>query len=233
MEIQVTDDGSHTLFNTKLNETYHSKFGAIEESNYVFLEKGLCDYIKLQQKSIQIPLQIFEIGYGTGLNALIFANYATQNKLPIHYTGIEILPVPTPILQQLNYTHLLAQDSLEHYQKLNNASWNTKVQINPYFELTKIHSDIHQFNFSENVACFDLVLMDAFAPDKQPDMWQDELFCNLFSIQKPGGILVTYTSKGAVKRSLIEAGYVVEKLPGPPMKRHMLRAAKPLQNETI
>jgi tRNA U34 5-methylaminomethyl-2-thiouridine-forming methyltransferase MnmC len=233
MELLLTNDGSHTLHHPTLNETYHSKFGAVEESKYVFLEKGLGDYLKRTSNSKQQAISILEIGYGTGLNALLFADYAIENKIKLQYTGIDILPLSEAILTQLNYSEIIPLHTTDLFQQLNLAAWNVKTIVNDYFEINKIQADIHDFDGSNYLETIDLVLMDAFAPDKQPDMWQNELFCNLFSIQKPGGILVTYTSKGAVKRSLIQAGYVVEKLPGPPMKRHMLRATKPLQNETV
>ncbi len=233
MQIQATKDGSHTLFNATLNETYHSKFGAIEESKYVFLEQGLRAFISKKVNTQQEPITVFEIGYGTGLNALLFANFATENKVQIQYTGIDILPLSKALMEQLNYVQLLPAISKKHFEQLNEAAWDEHTQINDCFEINKFHTDLHQFDYTQYIQTFDLILMDAFAPDKQPDMWQNKVFKDFYLLCKPEAIVVTYTSKGTVKRGLLEAGFTVEKLPGPPMKRHMLRATKPLQNETI
>jgi tRNA U34 5-methylaminomethyl-2-thiouridine-forming methyltransferase MnmC len=233
MEIQITEDGFHTLFNAELNETYHSKFGAYEESKYVFLEQGLIAFLNKQEKTISNPIHVFELGFGTGLNALLFADFAIQQKIEIHYTGIEISPVPFEIIEQLNYTSLYKTDSKELFQDISKANWNEHIAIHPYFNLRKIQGDIHTLAFNELKNNFDVILMDAFAPDKQASIWELEIFQKLFEIQKSEGILVTYSAKGAVKRGMQEAGFLVEKLPGPPMKRHMLRAFKPLQNEAV
>lgn len=227
MEIQITEDGFHTLFNAELNETYHSKFGAYEESKYVFLEQGLIAFLNKQEKTISYPIHVFELGFGTGLNALLFADFAIQQKIEIHYTGIEISPVPFEIIEQLNYTSLYKTDSKELFLDISKANWNEHIAIHPYFNLRKIQGDIHTLAFNELKNNFDVILMDAFAPDKQASIWELEIFQKLFEIQKSEGILVTYSAKGAVKRGMQEAGFLVEKLPGPPMKRHMLRAFKP------
>jgi tRNA U34 5-methylaminomethyl-2-thiouridine-forming methyltransferase MnmC len=233
MEIQITEDGFHTLFNAELNETYHSKFGAYEESKYVFLEQGLIAFLNKQEKTISNPIHVFELGFGTGLNALLFADFAIQQKIEIHYTGIEISPVPFEIIEQLNYTSLFKTDAKELFLDISKANWNECIAIHPYFNLRKIHGDIHTHALNEFKNNFDVILMDAFAPDKQASIWELEIFQKLFEIQKSEGILVTYSAKGAVKRGMKEAGFLVEKLPGPPMKRHMLRAFKPLQNEAV
>ena len=233
MELLLTNDGSHTLHHPTLNETYHSKFGAVEESKYVFLEKGLGDYLKRTTNSKQQAISILEIGYGTGLNALLFADYAIENKIKLQYTGIDILPLSEAILTQLNYSEIIPLHTTDLFQQLNLAAWNAKTIVNDYFEINKIQADFLEFDSSIYLESFDLILMDAFAPDKQPDMWQNKLYKDFFYLCKPGGVLVTYTAKGTVKRGLMEAGFLVEKLPGPPMKRHMLRATKPLQNETF
>lgn len=233
MELLLTNDGSHTLHHPTLNETYHSKFGAVEESKYVFLEKGLGDYLKRTANSKQQAISILEIGYGTGLNALLFADYAIENKIKLQYTGIDILPLAAEILSQLNYSEIIPLKPTNLFQQLNLAAWNVKTIVNDYFEINKIQADIHDFDGSNYLETIDLVLMDAFAPDKQPDMWQNSLYKVFFKLCKPGGVLVTYSAKGSVKRGLMEVGFLVEKLPGPPMKRHMLRATKPIQNETV
>ena len=231
MEIQITEDGFHTLFNKELNETYHSKFGAYEESKYVFLEQGLLAFLNNKKLPISDPMHVFELGFGTGLNALLFADFAIQQKIEIHYTGIEMSPVPFEIIEQLNYTSLYKTEAEELFLDISKANWNERIAIHPYFKLRKIHGDIHTHALNEFKNNFDVILMDAFAPDKQPAIWALEIFQKLFEIQKTKGILVTYSAKGAVKRGMKEAGFEVEKLPGPPMKRHMLRAFKPLQNE--
>jgi len=217
-EVRVTGDGSTTLFNSDFNEHYHSTFGAITESKHVFIENGL-------QALRNDPVTVFEIGFGTGLNAYLACLNAKHNKRSVTYYAIEKFPLEKPILSSLNYPALLATEEADHqiFTALHEAEWEKPVAITGTFTLFKIRADLCSFHpqFHYNVVFF-----DAFAPDRQPEMWTSEIFRVLFDNLSPGGLLTTYCVKGQVKRSMKEAGFSVEKLPGPPGKREMLRAAK-------
>lgn len=213
--LQVTEDGSHTFFLPEMDEHYHSTHGAIQESNHVFLNAGL----------FASPLenwQVFEVGFGTGLNAFLTALAATQQKRVCEYTAVELFPLSLENTLRLNYPELLGDTSL--FQKLHEASWNERVQVNDYFYLHKIHADFTEMKLSENQ--FSVIYFDAFAPNKQENMWQVELFDTLFRSLRNEGILVTYSAKGAVRRMMQQAGFQVERLIGPPGKQEMLRGRK-------
>lgn len=214
-------DGSKTLFVEHLNETYHSRNGAIQESLHVFIQQGL-QYCLNQQLQ---ELTIFEMGFGTGLNAWLTAMHVANLPLTINYLAAETVILPLQVVKSLDY--VLPQDNgYDTFVKLHEAKWNEMVQVGSNFNICKINASLldvewHAFNPIE------LVYFDAFAPDKQPELWTLLVFKQLFNAMKSQGVLVTYSSKGEVKRNLREAGFVVSRLPGPPYKRHMLRAVKP------
>ncbi len=213
--LQLTEDGSNTFFLPEMDEHYHSIHGAIQESNHVFLNAGL----------FVSPLenwQVFEVGFGTGLNALLTALAATQQKRVCEYMAVELYPLSLDNALRLNYPELLGDTSL--FQKLHEASWNERIQINDYFYLHKIHADFTEMKLPENQ--FSVIYFDAFAPNKQEDMWQIGLFDTLFHSLKNEGILVTYSAKGAVRRMMQQVGFHVERLLGPPGKQEMLRGRK-------
>ncbi|MDR2914755.1 MAG: tRNA (5-methylaminomethyl-2-thiouridine)(34)-methyltransferase MnmD, partial [Tannerella sp.] len=216
-EIQITADGSHTLFVPELNEHYHSVNGAVQESSHVFINAGLKHCTKDR-------IHIFEVGFGTGLNAFLTLLDAQSNNKTIHYTTIEAYPLDKSIVEKLNYPQLFSQKDRLIYQQLHDAEWNVEVEITPHFFLQKVKVSLLDFDFSLYKAPFDLIYFDAFAPDKQPEMWTQEIFNHLFEITTNNGILVTYCAKGVVRRMMQAAGYTVERLPGPPGKREMLRA---------
>lgn len=215
-ELQLTSDGSHTLYLPGMDEHYHSVNGAIQESRHVFVEAGLH-----QLRSSEIHL--LEIGFGTGLNALLTLLDAGEKGVNIHYTAIELYPLPLPLIRQLNYGKKLSPENERLFLLLHEAAWEHPVTITDRFTLHKIKGD---FNHSPFPPKTDLVYFDAFAPDKQPDVWNLPLFERLYIAMSVGGVLTTYCAKGMVRRMLQSVGFEVERIPGPPGKREMLRARK-------
>ncbi len=212
--VEHTADGSATLYIPEMDEHYHSVKGAETESRHVFIDTGL--------KAIRqtAPINVLEIGFGTGLNAFLTLKEPLSGTSSIHYTGIELYPLTWITVEALNYT------SDPVFRKLHDAPWNKEQEIVPGFTLHKIQTDFTRYPFKEYNS-FDLVYFDAFAPEKQPEMWQPEIFEKLFSIMNPGGVLTTYCAKGIVRRTMQQAGFTVERLPGPPGgKREILRARK-------
>jgi len=221
VEIVTTRDGSDTVCVPSLNEHYHSVFGAINESRHIFIAAGL-NYVR---KSLSV-INILEVGFGTGLNALLTCLETGSDQLVVNYTGIEYYPLSEDILSRLNYIEKIDNpDVATIFHQLHTSPWGQQTRINPYFSLMKIHGSVLDFPFQN--AQFDLVYFDAFGPDVQPEMWAIDVFKNMASALKPGGVLVTYSTKGLVKRNLKEAGFVIEKLPGPAGKREILRAILP------
>ncbi len=218
IEIITTSDGSHSLLNTALNETYHSKHGALQESVHVFIKEGL-DYF-LQGKS-QKNISILEIGFGTGLNALLTLQRALELPNNIYYTSLETFPVPEEIWSRLNYIDSVGLK--EKFNQLHEAAWNEEVSITSNFNLRKLKTSLQQINFFSE---FDLIYFDAFAPNKQPEMWEIEVLQKVVDAMRTNGVFVTYCAKGQLKRDLKSLGLEVETLPGPPGKKEMVRAVK-------
>ena len=213
---KLTKDGSSTLYAPRFEEHYHSTHGAVQESLHVFLEMGF----KAIPHSKE-PLRIFEVGFGTGLNALLTALFS--NGKEIHYTSIEAYPLHWESVKQLNYATLLGQHSQPLLEKLHESPWEKDVEILPNFVLNKTKKLLQDYDPGNR---FDLVYFDAFAPDTQPELWEPGIFQKIYSWCEPEAILVTYSAKGAVRRSLKSVGFEVEKVPGPPGKREMLRGIK-------
>jgi tRNA U34 5-methylaminomethyl-2-thiouridine-forming methyltransferase MnmC len=214
-----TDDGSSSLMQPDLGETYHSHFGAITESEHVFIRNGF-----LALNSGKPEICILEIGFGTALNALLtLANSKTNQK--VHYTGIERFPVQVELAKQLNYCESADLQLFEtEFQTMHQCDWAKETTISENFYLTKLKLDIEScFPESEQ---FDLIYFDAFSPNVQQELWKAEIFRRMFFGLKPGGFLVTYCAKGIVKEAMREAGFQVKRLPGPPGKRHMVKAIK-------
>lgn len=209
--IEHTEDGSVTLFVPELNEHYHSVKGARTESQHIFIDRGL-------KASTASQPHVLEIGFGTGLNALLTLEAAERDKKIVYYTGIELYPLAWEEVNVLGYS-----DS-PLFKKLHTASWGEYVEISPYFTLRKIQGDA---NALVGGSCFDVIYFDAFAPEKQPEMWNEQLFRSLYVCMNAGGILTTYCAKGAIRRLLQAVGFHVERLSGPPGgKREILRAIK-------
>lgn len=215
-ELQVTSDGSHTLYMPDMDEHYHSVNGAIQESEHVFIEAGLH---RLSKKEIRV----LEIGFGTGLNAFLTLLDSMQTDVNITYYSMELYPLDTALVQNLNYGKVLCAGEEDLFMALHEAPWNQSASITPNFTLHKMKGDCSQAELPNEI---DLVYFDAFAPDKQPEMWNQELFNKLYFRMNAGGILTTYCAKGAVRRTMKESGFSVERIPGPPGKREMLRATK-------
>lgn len=216
-KIVLTKDGSSTLYNEYVKEHYHSSYGAIQESNHVFIQTGLDLYIKRET-----AINIFEVGFGTGLNALLCYAWAERNKIPIFYECVELYPISPGLITKLNYPELLNLDVgifLKMHQEEDNL-----ISISKYFTIRKQLTSIQDVILPSD--SFDLVFFDAFSPEVQPEMWKEDIFKKIALAMKAGGILSTYSCKGIVKRALKAIGFKIEKLPGPPGKREILRAIK-------
>ncbi len=218
--IITTADGSKTIHLEAWNEQYHSKHGAVQEAYHVFVDHGLSAIKKNQ-------ISVLEIGFGTGLNALITLLEASSKGLQIDYTGVEKYPVIAAELDQLNYiSELKAEEFKELFQEMHSSSWEEETEITPYFRLCKQQKDFKEI---EDVQVYDLIYFDAFGARVQPELWTEEIFQSMFNSLKNNGILVTYAAKGSVRRAMLAVGFQVERLPGPPGKREMLRATR-IQN---
>lgn len=215
--IITTTDGSHTVEIPELQVTYHSRHGALQESMHVFIEAGL-RYV-LHREHAPHPLRVFEMGLGTGLNALLTVMEAEREKIPLQYTAVEAFPLKEEEWRLLNYGD--SSTEKEWLQQLHEAPWGEDVVISEYFALRKEERKLADFVPTEP---FHLIYYDAFAPRAQPELWTREAFEQLYRMLHPGGVLVTYCSKSVVRRAMLAAGFSVEKTPGPRGKREMLRA---------
>lgn len=215
IEFKITSDNSPTLFLPEMNETYHSIHGARQESEHVYIKSGLQEFIDKKE------INVFEMGFGTGLNVLLTQNFARENQISISVTTIEKYPLNESIWKKLNYP----KTDIEQYvfDRIHQSEWGKKEVINEFLNLTKLETSLLDYK-EENA--FDLIYFDAFAPDKQPELWTVAIFEKLFTMLVKGGALVTYSAKGQVRRDMQEAGLTVERIPGPPGKREMLRAWK-------
>lgn len=215
MEFLQTEDGSHTLYAPLIDETYHSTHGAINESLHVFMRAGF------EQISKQ-KLRVLEVGFGTGLNAYLTA-LASSAKSAVYYTTVEKYPLPEKFWQLFNYPAMVGQNRAL-FQSLHTSPWNVETKLTPTFYLHKIEGDFSCLLLQEQ---FDLIFYDAFSPEKQPELWSEQIFEKLYNHTNSLGVLTTYCAKGAVRRAMQHAGYTVERIPGPVGKREMLRAIKP------
>lgn len=218
--IQVTTDGSSTVYLPGMEVTYHSKHGALQESRHVFIDAGLRFY--LETFPGVAPLRIFEMGLGTGLNALLTEQYTRNSAVPVCYEAMELYPLREEEWSLLNYTEVL-EDTEELFRQLHEAPWEQEQELRPGFLLRKTKADL---SVSTPVSGIRLVYYDAFAPGAQPQLWTEELFRRLYLAMDGPAVLVTYCSKSDVRRALQAAGFQVQKIPGPPGKREMLRALK-------
>jgi tRNA U34 5-methylaminomethyl-2-thiouridine-forming methyltransferase MnmC len=215
-EIIRTADGSTTIHLTDWDEHYHSKHGAIQEAQHVFIKNGLALFSNLK-------LSILEIGFGTGLNALITFLEAPKFQLDVDYVGVEAYPVSAGEVSSMNYVNELGAPDDTVFQKMHQSAWEERVALTDNFALTKRKQFFHEI---DDVETFQLIYFDAFGYRVQPELWSTEIFRKMYDALKPGGILVTYAARGVVKRSMVEVGFTVEKLAGPPGKREMFRATK-------
>ncbi len=235
-EIKITDDGSHTLFVPGIDECYHSTKGAVQESKHVFIDAGL-------RKSGKTVINVLEVGFGTGLNTLLTIQYlenqlttgypdseisesnqsGTKRLESVSYTAIELYPVTPEKALELNYPEITDLSTRRLFEKIHTSGWNEPIQITENFRLLKLKADFTTDELNEK---FDVIYFDAFSPEKQPEMWTEEIFKKLYHCASDEAVLTTYCAKGAVRRAMISAGFSVERLPGPPGKREILRAVK-------
>ena len=217
-----TKDGSNTLLHPKLNVHYHSLHGALQESLHVFINSGLDYYYHINKSKFSV-INIFELGFGTGLNTLLTAQYAIKNQCSIKYSSIEIDPLTNFDTNSfISFTNNI-KESEELFQIIHSSEWNHLTYINTYFQLLKIYGDILKFNFTEEV---NVIYFDAFAPNAQPELWTINTLQILYEALTKNGVLVSYCAQGQFKRNLKELGFKVESIAGPPGKREMTRAIK-------
>jgi tRNA U34 5-methylaminomethyl-2-thiouridine-forming methyltransferase MnmC len=216
--VEITKDDSPTLYSEAFGQTYHSIHGALSESLHVFIKHGLAEIAQRKKE-----ISIFEMGFGTGLNAALTWQYALQNQLQITYITIEKFPISEEVS-----TQFITQDSdlNDRIVRLQAVSWNEE-HIFPQFNFQKIKGDLMNLNLSEQ---FDLIYYDAFSPSSQPELWTEEIFSKMYNLLYPSGLLTTYCAKGQVKRNLKNVGFIVESPPGPMRKREMTVARKLISN---
>lgn len=217
--IEISGDGSHTLYVPELDEHYHSTKGAIREAMHVFIEAGL-------KKCPKNEIHLLEIGFGTALNAFLTLIDTEKSGKKVNYTAIEKFPLDIDEVSKLNYTDMIAPDREETFRQLHTLPWDEWMDVSPGFRLNKMLRDVTQLDEFQPHTQFDVIYFDAFGPAKQPEMWTQEIFQRIYTLSNDGAILTTYCAKGAVRRMLVSIGYHVERLPGPPGKREMLRAIK-------
>lgn len=218
-EIIETEDGSKSLKHHLLNDTYHSTSGALQESLHIYINSGLA---QLDGDNIRI----FEMGFGTGLNMLLTIDFAVKNNITVDYHTVELYPLDIETIKGMGFDKLCSQEVFDVYLAAHNSAWNTddRVVLCKNFSITKYQVDITSFtDFPKDIS---LVYYDAFAPDSQPALWSEGIFTRLFNEMTTGSILMTYSSKGDVKRALRASGFEVKRIAGPGNKRHIVRATK-------
>ena len=217
-KIIVTGDGSHSLYLPALNETYHSSHGALTESRHVFIDAGLAHY---QTTHSPETIRVLEIGFGTGLNALLAWEFAQKQTVPVHFTSLEPFPLTPVVYEKLNYTETLEPWAAPAFLELHRAPWGQSQALDANFHLHKVKARLEDFQADEH---FELIFYDAFAPSKQAELWQYEILEKAVGFMAAKAVLVTYCAKGQFKRDLAALGLDVETLPGPPGKKEMVRA---------
>jgi len=219
IRIQITSDGSPTVFNPSLNETYHSRHGALQESEHVYINQGL-DYMLNARQELD-SIQVLEIGFGTGLNVFLTALYALKSKKKIHLTSIEPYPLSAEIISNIDYYLAFEPEAKVLWDAIHAATWEETVAILPNFTLLKMQTALLEAKYNTH---FHLVYYDAFAPTKQPELWTTENFAFLAKSLHDNACLVTYCAQGQFRRNLEAAGYEVSRIAGPKYKKEMVRA---------
>ncbi|MDR1950762.1 MAG: tRNA (5-methylaminomethyl-2-thiouridine)(34)-methyltransferase MnmD [Bacteroidales bacterium] len=226
-----TDDGSISLKSTHFDETYHSKFGAVGESQHVFICAGLQKWYS--QNLQKQPIRIFEMGFGTGLNAVLALQWAENMKIPIVYHAIELFPLTANQLNALNHADFVNDNLREKVYKIQHEDFCRRrgrvqyapmVQISPYFVLCKQQISLLDVELPDDY--FDVIFFDAFSPNVQPELWTKNVFQKLFNASRKNAVLTTYCVKGEIRSALKFVGFYVEKIPGPIGKREITRAYK-------
>jgi tRNA U34 5-methylaminomethyl-2-thiouridine-forming methyltransferase MnmC len=213
-ELRITNDGSHTMYVKEMGEPYHSIHGAVQESRHVFLEQGF------NNMNGQIT-RILEIGFGTGLNALLTLVEAKRQSKRVYYHAVEKYPLDPPEYEGINHEQFIPGCPAGSFLDLHGAPWGREVSLTDSFTIFKEKADFREM---DPAGPFDLVYFDAFDPLKQPHLWTEEIFDRIFQLMNRDGIMVTYSAKGSVRRALVSCGFRVEKVPGPPGKREMIRS---------
>ena len=218
-QIVKTRDGSNTIFIPEFDETYHSKHGAIQESLHVFVSSGLKFKTELNE------INVLEVGFGTGLNALLTFIHSEETNKNIKYTSLEAFPLKWNLVSKLNYIDIIFNGKyFAKYKKMHTCCWESFYVLSPNFMLRKHNMKLQNVLFENE---FDVIYFDAFAPRVQPELWTERVFTSMYMALKPGGVLLTYCAKGSVKRTLIRVGFDLQSIPGPPGKREISRAIKP------
>jgi len=214
--VVITEDGSKTIYVPSLDEHYHSTHGAIQESRHIFINSGL-------KKVAAREINIFELGFGTGLNAFLTVLETQDKNIKVSYSSIEKYPVPFEKIRELNYPELIDAEKRPLFDLLHSCDWNSYIEITDKFSLRKIQADIKNYSHDHK---YDLVYFDAFGADKQPGMWTADIISGIAGACNPGAVFVTYSARGELKRQLKCEGFNVEHPSGPPGKREITRALK-------
>jgi len=222
LQFVTTGDGSKTIYNSDVGENYHSKHGALQESRHVFLKSGLEHFLASNDGS---DVSVLEVGFGTGLNFLLSAEYCTDKHINLNYTGIEAYPLNADMIAQTGYNQYVTPTVWDDLMQNYTASLQRPVQTNPLCQLQIANCKLSDFRADQ---LFDVIYFDAFAAIHQPEMWAEEAITHTVSFLKPGGIFVTYAITGELKRTMKRLGLKVEKAQGAPGKREMLRATRPV-----
>lgn len=211
-KVVTTQDGSKTIHLPELNENYHSSHGALQEAVHVFIMNGIelrnCD-----------PCAIFEMGFGTGLNAILAYRNAKEKGREIRYAGVEAFPVEEGVIKELDYSAFLTEDEEKVFEKMHEINWGEEVKLAPDFSFKKVHAKIEEFDMPQGQ--FDVIFFDAFGPRVQGDLWKPDVLRKMYNGLKTGGLLTTYCAQGQFKRDLKSCGFRIEPMPGPPGKREM------------
>jgi tRNA U34 5-methylaminomethyl-2-thiouridine-forming methyltransferase MnmC len=219
LKIITTEDGSSSIYSNDLKEGFHSKFGAVAESLHVFIRSGF-DLINVPGE-----INVLEIGFGTGLNALLTLFRCSEKKIRSNYHALEPYPLSQVFYNQLNYPQYIKQENAKVlFNSIHLAEWDNLITMNDYFRIKKMKCRLEQKDLED--CGYHLIYFDAFSPEVQPELWTAEIFRKLNRSMKPEGIFVTYSAKGNVRRNLADAGFKVERIPGPKGKREMIRAIK-------
>jgi tRNA U34 5-methylaminomethyl-2-thiouridine-forming methyltransferase MnmC len=220
-ELILTSDGSHSIFSDRYGVSYHSRYGAVQETQHVFIESAL------QFRAVELSeLAVLEIGFGTGLNAFMTYLEALKQSLHISYTTIEAFPLNMDVVRQLNYAHVLdVPEEASVLHQMHAGPWGEMMHLHPQFSFQKEQINFEEIAYADQ---FDVIYFDAFAPNAQPELWEIPVLQKMYDALRPGGVLTTYCAKGSVKRNFRSLGFEVSALPGPPGKREMTRCQKPL-----
>ena len=224
IEVILTKDGSHTVYNSELDESYHAYNGAVTESKYVYIENGLKYYLSSVDDPIKKPVRILEFGFGTGLNTILTILESQKLEQEIEYTTAEPFPLPSDVVKDLNHGDLFSTQTKEHFNKVHNAQWNQDVLLFNSFKLHKAHSRIEDLPVESEP--FDIIYYDAFAPSKQPDAWEIDVLRKCHALLQTGGLLVTYCANGQFKRNLKSLDFKLDQIEGPMGRKEMTRAWK-------